>query len=89
MSPFKIFERPTRLNNSPCRGSELGACIEEVPGTSLFLSRQQFLKRVRSVVPCGGLKVPAHERGVLSGGLEVPAHASVASNGESGEAPAR
>ena len=58
-------------------------------GTSFLLSRRQFLKRVRSVVPCGGLEVPAHERGVLSGGLEVPAHARVASNGGSGEASAR
>ena len=41
------------------------------------------------MVPCGGLEVPAHERGVLSGGLEVPAHARVASNGGSGESLAR
>ena len=41
------------------------------------------------MVPCGGLEVPAHERGMLSGGLEVPAHARVASNGGSGEAPVR
>ena len=39
-------------------------------------------------MPCGGLEVPAHERGVLSGGLEVPVHARVASNDGSGEAPA-
>ena len=38
------------------------------------------------MVPCGGLEIPAHERGVLSGGLEVPAHARVASNDGSGEA---
>jgi len=41
------------------------------------------------VVPCGGLEVPAHKRGVLSGGLEGPAHARVASNGGSGEDPVR
>jgi len=65
--------------------------LVQFPGVGhlFLLSRRQSLKRVRSVVPCGGLEVPAHERGVLSGGLEVPAHARVASNGGSGEAPAR
>ena len=41
------------------------------------------------MVPCGGLEVPVHERGVLSGGLEVPAHEREASNGGSDEASAR
>ena len=45
-------------------------------GHLFLLPRRQSLKRVRSVVPCGGLEVSAHERGVLSGGLEVPAHTS-------------
>lgn len=67
-----------------------GGLVQFPEGGHLFLlPRRQSLKRVRSVVPCGGLEVPAHERGVLSGGLEVPAHARVASNGGSGEAPAR
>jgi len=58
-------------------------------GHLFLLPRRQFLKRVRSVVSCGGFEVSAHEGGVLSGGLEVPAHARVASNGGSGEAPVR
>ena len=58
-------------------------------GHLFLLPRRQSLKQVRSVVPCGGLEVPAHERGMLSGGLEVPTHAREASNGGSGEASAR
>ena len=70
-------------------GGGLAAWFSSRGGHLFLLPRRQSLKRVRSVVPCGGLEVPAHERGVLSGGLEVPAHARVASNGGSGEAPAR
>ena len=44
--------------------------LVQVPGAGHFflLPRRQFLRRVRCVVPCGGLEVPAHGRGVLSGG---------------------
>ena len=70
-------------------GGGLAAWFSSRGGHLFLLPRRQSLKRVRSVVPCGGLEVPAHERGVLSGGLEVPAHASVTFNGGSGDALAR
>ena len=69
-------------------GGGLPAWFSSRGGHLFLLTRRQSLKRVRSVVPCGGLEVPAHERGVLSGGLEILAHAREASNGGSGEAPA-
>ena len=74
---------PERFVGSPA-ASKKAAAGPSWPGFEL--SRRQSLKRVRSVVPCGGLEVPAHVRGVRSGWLEVPAHAREASNGGSGEA---